>query len=50
MGNGAPDGAPYKAALEAVDLPQKTGDPMTNIDQRLKPIVAALVAKKEEEG
>jgi len=42
--------SPYKAALEAVDLPQKTGDPMTNIDQRLKPIVAALVAKKEEEG
>jgi len=42
--------SPYKAALEAVDLPAKTGDPMTNIDQRLKPIVAALVAKKEEEG
>ena len=42
--------SPYKAALEAVDLPAKTGDPMTNIDQRLKPIVAAMVAKKEEIG
>jgi len=42
--------SPYKSALEAVDLPTRVGDPMTNIDQRLKPIVAALVAKKEEIG
>jgi len=42
--------SPYKSALEAVDLPAKTGDAMTNIDQRLKPIVAAMVAKKEELG
>ena len=42
--------SPYKSALEAVDLPAKTGDAMTNIDQRLKPIVAAMVAKKEEIG
>jgi len=42
--------SPYRSALEAVDLPPKTSDAMTNIDNRLKPIVAALVAKKEEEG
>ena len=42
--------APYKAAIEAVALPDRTADAMTNIDQRLKPIVAALVAKKKEAG
>ena len=42
--------APYKSALEAVDLPARTSDPMSNIDARLKPIVAALVAKKAEVG
>ena len=41
---------PYKSALETVDLPPKTGDPMTNIDQRLTPIVQALVDRKAEEG
>jgi len=42
--------APYKAAIEAVSLPDKTADPMANIDQRLKPIVEALVKKKQEVG
>lgn len=42
--------APYKSAIEAVSLPDRTADPMTNIDQRLKPIVSALVAKKKEIG
>lgn len=42
--------APYKAALEAVDLPARTADPMSNIDNRLKPIVQALVQKKAEVG
>ena len=40
--------APYAEALKAVDLPPRTIDPMANIDNRLKPIVEALVAKKKE--
>jgi len=40
--------APYKDALEAVDLPPRSVDPMANVDNRLKPIVAALVEKKKE--
>jgi len=40
--------SPYRAAIEGVTLPPKTVDPMANIDSRLKPIVAALVAKKRE--
>lgn len=39
---------PYKSALEAVDLPAKTADVDANIDNRLRPIVHALVAKKKE--
>lgn len=42
--------APYKSAIEGVSLPDRTADAMTNIDQRLKPIVAVLVAKKKEIG
>jgi len=42
--------APYRTALEAVNLPKRTADPMSNIDNRLKPIVSALVAKKAEVG
>jgi len=42
--------SPYKSALEAVSLPPKTADAMSNIDSRLKPIVQALVDKKAEEG
>jgi len=40
--------APYRAALEAVTLPEKTTDPIANIDNRVKPIVEALVKKKKE--
>jgi len=40
--------APYRSALEAVELPPKTADPEANIDNRLKPIVRALVEKKKE--
>jgi len=40
--------APYRSALEAVELPPKSPDPMANIDNRLKPIVEALVNKKKE--
>ena len=39
---------PYRTALESVELPPKTADPMANIDNRAKPIVAALVEKKKE--
>jgi len=40
--------APYLSALAAVELPPREVDPMTNIENRLKPIVEALIAKKEE--
>jgi len=40
--------APYRSALEAVTLPPKTPDPMANVDNRVKPIVTALVEKKRE--
>lgn len=40
--------APYKEALEAVSLPPRSIDPMANIDNRLKPVVQALVNKKKE--
>jgi len=39
---------PYAEALKGVSLPAKSADPMENIDKRLKPIVQALVKKKEE--
>lgn len=39
---------PYRNALESVSLAQRTADPITNVDNRVKPIVAALVAKKKE--
>jgi len=38
---------PYRAAIEAVELPPKVIDWATNIDQRVKPIVKALVEKKK---
>jgi len=43
---------PYFDVIESVvpTLPPKTADPMENIDNRLKAIVAALVKKKEEIG
>lgn len=39
--------APFRAAIEAVTLPPRTADPMRNVDQRVKPIVDALVKAKE---
>jgi len=38
---------PYRSAIEGVSLVAKTADPMSNIDNRVKPIVAALVATKK---
>lgn len=40
--------APYKSALESVSLPDRTADAMSNIDNRLKPTVQALIDKKRE--
>lgn len=34
--------------IRSVDLPDRTSDPMANIDNRVKPIVAALKKLKEE--
>jgi len=41
---------PYLRAIAEVELPPRVVDPMENIENRVKPIVAALVAKKEELG
>lgn len=38
--------AKFKTALEAVTLPARTADPTTNVNNRLLPIVRALVAAK----
>jgi len=38
---------PIRAALEGVSLPPRTGDPMANIDNRVKPIVQAQVDAKK---
>ena len=38
---------PYRSAIEGVSLPPRTADPMANIDQRVKPIVSALVDTKK---
>jgi len=40
--------APYFEALRNLSLPEKTADPMANIDNRLKRVVEALVNKKKE--
>lgn len=40
--------SPFRSALEGVSLPPKTADAMANVDARVKPIVAAQVAKKKE--
>jgi len=40
--------APFREALEAVELPPKTADAMANIDNRLKAVVSALIEKKKE--
>ena len=39
---------PYRAALEALELPPRTADPMVNIDNRVKAVVKTLVEKKKE--
>lgn len=39
--------SPYKSALEGVDLPDKSADPMQNIDNRLKPVVQVQVDLKK---
>jgi len=41
---------PYRAALEGVALPARVADPMANIDNRLKPIVQAMVDTKKAQG
>lgn len=41
---------PYRAALESVDLPPKTADPMANLMNRAGAVVKALVDKKKEIG
>lgn len=38
---------PYRSAIEGTSLPARSADPMANVDQRVKPIVAALVATKK---
>ena len=38
---------PYRAAIESVSLPPRSADPMANVDQRVKPIVQALVNTKK---
>jgi len=40
--------APYREALAALELPEKTADPMANIDNRLKAVVRTLIEKKRE--
>jgi len=41
---------PYRDALTAVDLPQRTADPMANLMNRAGAVVKALVDKKKEIG
>lgn len=38
---------PYRSAIEGVSLPDRTADPMANVDARVKPIVSALVETKK---
>jgi len=38
---------PFRSALDGLELPDKTADPMANIDNRLKPVVRALVETKK---
>lgn len=38
---------PYRSAIEGVSLPARTADPMANVDNRVKPIVSALVETKK---
>ena len=40
--------SPFKSALEGISLPARSADPIANIDNRVKPVVNVLVAKKKE--
>ncbi len=40
--------APYAEALEGINLPPRSSDPMANIDNRLKLVVQTLVDKKKQ--
>lgn len=35
--------APIRSALEGLSIPDRTADPMANIDNRLKPVVDAMI-------
>lgn len=39
---------PYRTAIEGASLPDRTADPMANIDNRVKGMVKVLVDKKKE--
>lgn len=38
---------PFRSAIEGVSLPDRTTDPIANVDNRVKPIVSALVDTKK---
>ena len=38
---------PYAAALRGLELPERTADPMANIDARVKPVVSTMVQVKQ---
>jgi len=38
---------PFRTAIESVTLPDRTTDPIANVDARVKPIVQALVDTKK---
>ncbi len=42
--------APYRSALESLTLVARTADPMTNVDNRVKPVVQAMVDTKRAQG
>ena len=39
---------PFRAALQALELPPRVEDPMANIDNRAKAVVKTLIEKKKE--
>lgn len=41
---------PYRQALESVQLPPRTADPMANVQNRVMPIVQKLVETKRAQG
>jgi len=38
---------PYRSAIEGTSIPDRTTDPIANVDNRVKPIVQALVDTKK---